>query len=62
LLRSVRFGCLTNHAYRDKVVGVFVRFRAPSAVKFTMENLDSTDLQILKHLQEDSNINIKDLE
>jgi Lrp/AsnC family leucine-responsive transcriptional regulator len=26
-----------------------------------MENLDSTDLQILKHLQEDSNINIKDL-
>jgi hypothetical protein len=24
-----------------------------------MENLDSTDLQILKHLQEDSNINIK---
>lgn len=31
------------------------------AVKFTMENLDSTDLQILRHLQEDSNINIKDL-
>lgn len=26
-----------------------------------MENLDKTDLQILRHLQEDSNINTKDL-
>ena len=26
-----------------------------------MENLDSTDLQILRHLQEDAHINIKDL-
>lgn len=33
----------------------------PLAVKKTMENLDKTDLLILKHLQENSNINTKDL-
>nr|WP_315249824.1 Lrp/AsnC family transcriptional regulator [uncultured Flavobacterium sp.] len=30
-------------------------------VKKTMDNIDSIDLQILKHLQENSNINIKEL-
>lgn len=31
------------------------------AVKYSMENLDNTDLQILKQLQENSNISIKEL-
>jgi Lrp/AsnC family leucine-responsive transcriptional regulator len=31
------------------------------AVNYPMENLDSIDLQILRHLQEDAHINIKDL-